>query len=99
MNGGSDGHDFTRTARQADTHTMDEEEARQLAEAEFAARVGWQPGECQVTGPVPGDVHGLTGVKRCLIFTFTPSGDLEFRNSAPLRVAVDPESGKADMLR
>jgi hypothetical protein len=77
---------------------MDEAEARRLAVAEFGSRVARDPGEWDVAGPVVAAVRGPTGVKPHLIFTFTPR-EATSPSGFPLRIAVDPDTGKTDMLR
>jgi hypothetical protein len=78
---------------------MDRDEARRIAVAHFTeggtTNAGWT-----VTGPISQDVTTSEGARPALVFKFRPpNGDAWNRRSSPLSVAVDVESGRADMLR
>lgn len=78
---------------------MDRDEALRIAVAHFTeggtTNAGWT-----VTGPTTQDVITPEGPRPSLVFRFRPpNGDAYTRRSSPLSVAVDVETGQADMLR
>ncbi|MEY9969345.1 hypothetical protein ABIA33_007433 [Streptacidiphilus sp. MAP12-16] len=81
---------------------MDHASARQLAVAKFTASVRGRIDDWDVTGPMEGVVRTLSGPKPLLIFRFRPREGANTgwdRARPPLSVAVDPDSGGAEMLR
>ncbi|WP_329176585.1 hypothetical protein [Streptomyces sp. NBC_01477] len=78
---------------------METNEARRIAVAHFTSdgseRAGWT-----ITGPTSQDVMTVAGSRPALVFTFrAPAGDAWNRRSLPLRVAIELETGTAEMLR
>lgn len=99
---GTVGLELTLEAIWIHTVEVDHEEARRLAVAEFANRLGsepWRASDWQVSLPVEERVWGLHGPRTCLVFTFTRTGVSADQDVLPLRIAVDPDTRSADMLR
>jgi hypothetical protein len=83
--------------------SMDVDQARDLAVAEFASRMAgpgetWRPEDWEVSGPHEEEVYGVDGLRPCLVFNFVKryAGDSA---TFPLMIAVDKEARAADMLR
>ncbi|SCL41058.1 hypothetical protein GA0070615_4774 [Micromonospora aurantiaca] len=79
-----------------------------LATAEFTRRMragkprgGFQIDEIdwQISEPYEAQVRGLRGTERLLVVDFVPRGETRARGHCKLSVAVDPDTGVADMLR
>ncbi|MEU5828342.1 hypothetical protein [Micromonospora tulbaghiae] len=85
---------------------MDQDEVRALATAEFNRRMragkprgGFQLDDWQISEPYEAQVRGLRGTERLLVVDFVPRGEARARGHFKLSVAVDPDTGVADMLR
>ncbi|WP_245675308.1 hypothetical protein [Micromonospora halophytica] len=85
---------------------MDHDEARELATAEFARRMGvakprggFPVEDWEISEPYEAQIRGLRGSRRYLIVDFVPQRETRARGHFKLSVAVDPETGEVDMLR
>jgi hypothetical protein len=81
---------------------MDHDKARDLAVTRFVASGKKRIEDWEVTGPELGPVQTLSGVQLHMIFHFRPWEGAETgwdRSWIPLRVAVNPTTGQANMLR
>jgi hypothetical protein len=78
---------------------MDSARARDVALAEFARRDP-APKAWDVTGPAEEIIQDLDSPAPFLVFTFRPRPEHNADGRLfPLKVAVDPRTGEADMLR
>ncbi|MEU6023829.1 hypothetical protein ACGFIK_20655 [Micromonospora sp. NPDC048871] len=79
---------------------MDMERARELAVAEFAGRLGggWNQA-WELAGSRQDSVRTLDGVKTHIVFDFAPRDMTDHGALRTLSIAVDPQTGIADMLR
>ncbi|MFA1551471.1 hypothetical protein [Actinomadura chokoriensis] len=78
---------------------MDHDQARAVALSEFAGR-GESPDEWEIVGPREETVVDLDGTVPCLVFDFMPRPEFDQGGRRfKLSIAVDPNTGEADMLR
>jgi len=77
---------------------MDRDEALRVASHFFMSRVP-DGDKWKVEGPTEGMVATPNGTRMHLIFSFRAPLHSADDPASPLRVAVDPQTGEADMLR